>query len=158
MKKKVWILVTMVILGIVALTYIRLKPDPLDREFSSVVYSNDTGFTSTTIIKLKGELYKGLLGANRFIGEMTVDNDLKYDVTLKEDDQQYWGIITTFDENKSNRTIGSIVFSRKLDKVWIKLDDINQRYQLQDGYISGPANNLEDAQQIAREVMTGDGK
>lgn len=156
MKKKVWILVTIVILGIVALTYIRLKPDLLDREFSSVVYSNDTGFTTTTTIKLKGELYKGLIGANRFIGEMTADNDLKYEVTLKETDQQYLGLITTFDENKSLRTIGSIVFSRKLDKVWIKLEDINQRYQLQDGYISGPANNLEEAQQIAREVMTGD--
>lgn len=158
MKKKVWILVSIAIIGIVVLFYTLLKPDQLNREYSSVVYSNDTGFTTPITIKLKGEIYKGLLGANKFIGEMTADNELKYKITLTENEQQYWGLITTFGENRSIRTIGIVMVSRKIDKVWIKLEDINQRYQLQDGYISGPANNLKEAQQIALEVMSGNGK
>lgn len=153
-----WLLVSIVTLGVIALFYVLIKPDQLDREFNSIVYSSDTGFSTTTTIRLKGDLYKSLLSANRFIGELTADNDLKYKITLQENDQQYLGIITTLDRSKSTRTIGIVLVSRELDKVWIKLEDMNQRYQLKEGYISGPANNLEEAQQIAREVMTGDGE
>ncbi len=158
MKKKMWILVSIMTLGVIALFYMLLKPDPIDRKFNSIVYSSDTGFSTTTTIKLKGDLYNRLLGENQFIGELTADDDLKYKITLHENDRQYLGMITAFDSEKSIRTIGSVTLSRNFDKVWIKLEEMNQRYQLQDGYISGPANNLEEAQQIAREVMTGDGK
>lgn len=158
MKKKMWILVSIMTLGVIALFYMLLKPDPLDREFNSIVYSSDTGFSTTTTIKIKGDLYNRLLGENQFIGELTADNDLKYKITLYENDWQYLGMIITFDKEKSIQTIGSVVLSHELDKVWIKLDDMNQRYQLKDGYISGPANNLEEAQQIAWEVLTGDEK
>jgi len=157
MNKKLWILLSIVLLGLVALGYVWLKPNPLEREYNSVVYSYDTGVVGSIPIKLKGERYRSLLGKKSFVGELTADNDLNYKIVLKENDQQYFGTIVTFDAMNAIHTLGTVMASKKLDKVWLKLEAINQKYQLQDGYISGPTNSLEEAEQIAREVLSGDG-
>lgn len=43
--------------------------------------------------------------------------------------------------------------SSSLDKIWIQLDEINERYKLKEGYIAGPASNKIEAVDIARTII-----
>lgn len=156
MKKKIWILLSIAILSTVYLLYVLLQSKQIEQEYRSIIYSNDTGFERMTLIKLKGNLYIELFGKDKFVGEITVDNDLIYEIKLNENGNQYFGVITTLDKMANVHTRGTVITSKKFDEVWVNLNDINQRYQLEVGYISGPAKNLEEANQIAREVIAED--
>ncbi len=48
--------------------------------------------------------------------------------------------------------LDNILISNNFDKVWIQLDEINSRYNIT-GYISGPAGNIEEANEIARSFL-----
>ena len=123
--------------------------------FSSTIYSNESDFEKQTNVIVKGKLYKNLFSKDEFIGEMTTDDNLTFEIILKEFEGRYFGLITNENNNGYLNTIGSINVSRSLDKVWIQLNEINERYNLLEGYISGPANNRIEAIEIARKILKG---
>ncbi|QSF45941.1 hypothetical protein [Paenibacillus tianjinensis] len=145
----------LVILAVVLLGYLWLRPQPCEQEYSSVIYSNDTGMVKNTVMGLKGDTYRGFPGKSEFVGKLTADGDLQYEIKLKESGGYYLGIMTFFGEDRRIHTIGIVNASIKLNKLWVMLTDINERYGFEngEGYIAGPASTLEEGQQVAREIM-----
>lgn len=154
--KKIWMLgIIVVLIGASLLFYQYIQPDRLNMEYDSTIYSDVAGFEQSTVIRLNGELFKKPFGKNVFKGEIIADEEFAYAIHLIEIDNYYLGLITKMDEVSRTHTIGTVMTSKNIDKVWIKLDELNEKYDLQEGYISGPAKNMEEAIQIAREVISG---
>ena len=64
-------------------------------------------------------------------------------------------ILTVHGKDRVHSTIGSIRTSLQFDKIWMNLNDINEKYSITDGYISGPASNIKEANDIAGRIMEG---
>ncbi|AIQ45386.1 hypothetical protein R70723_05355 [Paenibacillus sp. FSL R7-0273] len=143
------------VLGIVALAYMWLRPQPFDQEYSSVIYTNEAGQAGSTVLVLAGEKFRGLPGKSRFNGSLVADGDLRYELKLKESGSYYLGVISEATGNGSTQTAGMVTASLALDKIWVVLTEVNERYGLkgQDGYIAGPAHTLEEAKQVARDII-----
>lgn len=157
MNKTRWIIASIALLGIIYLLFVWLQPQPFEREYSSIIYSTEHSFEKSTVIKLKGNKYRKLLGPDTFVGELTADHDLKYKIKLAGGKTPYCGLITARDATEATRSIGIVTVSLNFDKIWMELDDINRRYKLQegDGYISSPAKNREEAIIISHLIAAG---
>lgn len=91
-----------------------------------------------------------------FIGELIADTDLKYGIKISEEDNKFFGLLTSIDSDyKVLNSIGSVMISNKFEKAWIQLDEISERYNIIEGYIAGPAETIEEANDIARKVLEG---
>lgn len=155
MKKK-WILIGIIIFAAIFLIYEYLFPHVIKESYSSIVYSIESKFEKQTIVAIKGKLHKNVFVENVFVGEMIIDENLRYDINLKSDGQKYFGALLTEDSDFLRlETIGSVMTSTNFDKIWIQLDDMNDKYYLTEGYISGPATNSKEANDIARTIMGG---
>ncbi|WP_342564601.1 hypothetical protein NST84_05360 [Paenibacillus sp. FSL R7-0345] len=156
MNKKQRIAAIIVILAVITLMFMWLRPEPFEREYRSVIYTNEAGQTGTTVLALSGETFRGLPGKSSFTGSLTADSDLVYELKLKESGGYFFGHIYTFTTDNHIRTIGIVNASLDLNKLWVMLRDVNERYGLkdQDGYIAGPAGTLEEAQQVARDIIS----
>lgn len=156
MNNKRCIAAIIVILAVTALMFMWLRPKPFEREYKSVIYTNEAGQTGTTVLALSGERFRGFPGKSTFNGSLSADGDLHYELKLKESGGYYFGHIYTFTADNHIRTIGIVNASLDLNKLWVMLRDVNERYGLkvQDGYIAGPAGTLEEAQQVARDIIS----
>jgi hypothetical protein len=155
MRKTFWILGCIAILIIIYFIIDYHQPKGIDLKYNGVIYSNETEFEKQTIVLIKGELYKNLFGNDIFIGVLTTDQDLKYEINLKELDKKYFGLLTSKDNYGFLNSIGSVMTSSNFDKVWIQLDEINEKYDITEGYISGPASTIEEANNIASRILEG---
>ncbi|MNW64249.1 hypothetical protein D3C74_425160 [compost metagenome] len=74
---------------------------------------------------------------------------------LKDSGGYYLGVLTDFNADSSTRTTGVITASKKLDRFWITLTDLDKRYGLghDEGNISGPASTLEEAKQVRKDIL-----
>ncbi|AIQ56609.1 hypothetical protein [Paenibacillus borealis] len=156
-RKGQWILAGAAALILLYGGYEWFRPQHVEREYSSVIYSNNEVVKHSTI-GLKGDVWRGVPGSSEFTGELTLDGALHYDVKLKDSGGYYMGILTVLDAYRSRHSIGSIIASQKLDKFWIMLTDLDERYGLAggEGYISGPANTLEEALQTGKDILGSD--
>lgn len=154
-KYKVLILSgTVVIAAVIYFLIDYHQPRHIEANYSSTIYSKESKFEKQMVVRISGNLYKSLFEKDMLIGQMTVNNNLKYEIKLKRDGNKYFEILTKID-NESLISIGSIMTSINLDKVWLQLNDINDRYNLIDGYVSGPAKNTEEANNVARSIIEG---
>ncbi|MEC0170397.1 hypothetical protein [Paenibacillus graminis] len=156
MKTQAWLKIGLAVI-IIVLLYLWLRPQHVEREYESVIYSNDTKIVKNTGIRLTGETIRGLLlfTKSTFSGTLTVDGDLYYKVKLKDSGGYYLGVLTDFNADSSTRTTGVITASKKLDRFWITLTDLDKRYGLghDEGNISGPASTLEEAKQVRKDIL-----
>ncbi|CAM4480242.1 hypothetical protein U9M73_12910 [Paenibacillus phoenicis] len=156
MKKRVIITLCCIFLIVILyLTYDFHRPRHVEVSLRSTIYSVETEFEKQTQISIIGEHYKVLFGKDRFIGKMIVDNDLVYDIKLKREGNKYFETLTKNNEFHVLNSIGSIMTSADFNKVWLQLNDINERYHLTEGYVSGPAGNKNEANQVARNILEG---
>lgn len=153
--KKMWVFSCIVIVVIITIMYSYHRPHPIEVSLSSIIYSNDSDFEKTTMVTLKGDLYKSLIGNGIVKGELSTDEDLTYKVTLKQESNTYSGFLYEWDSNKNIRSIGSIMATKELDKIWLQLDEINERYSLTEGYIAGPAHTIKEAKEVASLTLLG---
>ncbi|WP_336100490.1 hypothetical protein [Paenibacillus phytohabitans] len=154
MTRKSWIVSAITVLIVASLGYVWFRPQHVERVYPSVIYSNNE-VVKHSAIGLRGEVWRGVPGSSEFTGELTLDGGLHYDVKLKDGGGYYLGILTVLDADRSRRSIGSVIASQKLDKFWIMLTHLDERYGLAagEGYISGPANTLEEAIQTGKDIM-----
>lgn len=152
LKKIVWITV-FVVLATVTYFY---WPNSINREYDSVVYSTDSGFERRTTVQLSGTQYRALLGKRYVTGKLKADHDLSYDIRLEWNGRYYFGTIADFDAAGLLHTSGSVMGSDRFEKVWLQLNEINQRYNIT-GYVSGPAGNLKEGNEVARHIL-GEGQ
>ena len=154
MTRKSKIIPGITVLIVALLGYVWLRPQHVEREYRSVIYSNNE-MVKHSVIGLKGDIWRGVPGSGEFVGELTLDGDLQYEVKLKDSGSYYMGILTVLDADRSKRSIGSVIASGKLDKFWIMLTGMDERYGLArgEGYISGPANTLEEAMQTGKDIL-----
>lgn len=157
MKKTYWIVGFLVLLIAILLIYFYHKPERIEREIQSAIYSFDQQFEKETTVVLEGEHYRNLFGPEVFVGRLKTDEDLEYDIELKEQGNGFLGILVSKDDYKVTVTIGSVSTSRKFDKVWLQLDDINERYGFfeAEGYVAGPASTKEEANEVAKRILEG---
>lgn len=154
MKKK-WILSSIIVIALIYGLYAYHRPNYVELSFNSMIFSMDSDFEQSTIVSMKGDHYRSLLGNGMLLGELSVDEDLKYNVKLTKGRKSYEDIITTWDSNKNTIIIGYVEVSHELDKVWIQLDDINERYSLSEGHVAGPASASIEAKQISSKIVDG---
>ena len=146
MKKIIWILSCLIILIAIYFLTNYIRPNKIDIEQTGLIYTNDATYMKKTTIKIQGDLYKSLFSRNTFIGELILDGDLKHDIKLYQEDNRYFGLLTSIDdEYRAVETIGSVSLSINFDRTWIQSDEINLRYDLYEGYISSPANTIDEA-------------
>lgn len=153
--RKIWIILCIFILTGIYLIYDH-RPQHVETTFNSVIYSIDSRFEKQTTVTFKGTLYKKLWGQNVFSGVLLVDDNMKYEVKLKKDNHYYFEVL--FAENPDYlvlNSLGSIMLSNDFKMIWIQLDDINEKYNLNEGYVSGPATNMEEGNRIAKSIMEG---
>ncbi|RIX53680.1 hypothetical protein D3P08_09675 [Paenibacillus nanensis] len=155
MKKISWIIVVLITLSCVSFVYFYHQPERIEREHKSVIYSVENDFEKQTSIALEGNYYRNLFGRDVFIGKLMTDDDLEYEIKLYDEGGNFQGSITTLNSNNVTETIGSVMTSRHFDNVWVQLDNINERYNLSDGYITGPATTKEEANQVALKMQEG---
>ncbi|CAM4441473.1 hypothetical protein [Paenibacillus typhae] len=155
MNKKRRAAAIMVILAVLTLVYVWQRPQSFEREFSSIIYSADTGEAKSTMLGFKGEIYRAFPGERKMTGTLRADGDLRYDVTLRESGGHYLGVISELTGDSGIQTTGLVTASLELDKIWVTLNDVNERYGFkeQEGNIAGPARTLEEAKQVAKEII-----
>ncbi|WP_159888700.1 hypothetical protein [Paenibacillus puerhi] len=154
MNKGIWAIIGVIFLTAVFYIYDYKKSIEIDNEISGLVYSNETKLERETSINIQGTLHKKFLNRNVFLGKLNMDNDIVYDIKLLHGDNSYFGLFTSEERYLGIlKTTGSILISNNLDKTWIQLDEINSKYNLNDGYVSGPAKNIEEANSIARSFV-----
>ena len=108
------------------------------------------------MVTLDGEKYRRLSGKHRIAGDITLDQDLSYHFTADLDGNQYMYMIPYYSEDGSQRTLGVIHISKDLDQIWLKSSELNNRYQLHDGYVYGPASSKEDIGDSLTKMLYGD--
>ncbi|KUP24683.1 hypothetical protein [Paenibacillus sp. DMB5] len=143
------------VVAVLTLAYVWLRPQSFEREFSSMIYSADTGEAKSTLLALKGQIYRGIPGDRKMTGTLQADGDIHYEVTLRERGGYYLGVMSEVTGGGSKQTTGIVTASLALDKIWVMLNDVNERYDLKDqeGFIAGPAHTLEEAKQVAKEII-----
>ncbi|MNZ97637.1 hypothetical protein D3C78_1168860 [compost metagenome] len=159
MKRKYWIISCGFLLISTGIYFLHRyhQPELIHKQFNGVIYSNESNFVKESFIYIHGDLHKNLFGREVLIGELLLDTDLKYDIKLNDSDIGYFGFIQLHNHNdKTIKTIGSVMLSPNMDKTWIQLHDLNNRYHLQDAYVSGPAKNMEEGNDIARSFLEGE--
>jgi|GEM_PF-5296357 len=154
MKKK-WILSSIIVIALIYGLYDYHRPRYVELSFNSVIFSLKSDFENSIVVSMKGDQYNSRIGNGMFIGELSIDGDLRYNVKLTEEGKLYAGSIIAKDSNNNTINIGSVDVSHDLDKIWLQLDNINERYSLSEGYIAGPANSASEAKGISRMIYNG---
>lgn len=143
--------ITIIIVIIISYLYY-IRAVEIDKQYNSVIYSFENEFEKETIISIKGKLYRKPFSKDSIVGKLTVDNDLSYDFILKGDGHKYFFLMTEYTDEALLRSIGTITVSKNLDKVWLMLKEVNSRYDI-DGYVFGPADDKEEANELIKEMM-----
>ncbi|WP_178024119.1 hypothetical protein [uncultured Paenibacillus sp.] len=143
----------LVLLGI----YENQRPHEVKQTIPSTLYALDPAFEHQVVVSIEGELVPNLFGRDVFIGELRVNEGLKYDITLKEDHDGFFALLRSEDPQEI-RIAGSITTSNKLDRIYLKLPELNARFGLNDADVAGPAHTSAEAQAIAGELAFGEGR
>ncbi len=155
MKK--WKLITLTcVIAASVLLYWYFKPVDVHKEYDSVIYASDTDIEHSTTIKLDGQLHRNLFGKDMINANLIVDNDLVYNVQLKYNGSVYFYHMISWDDSKAIQTTGTIHASKNLDKVWLKLNDIDKRYNFEDSYVFGPADTKEEAEALVKQLINSE--
>ncbi len=85
-----------------------------------------------------------------------VDQEWSYHFTADLDENQYVYMIPYYDEGGNQRTLGVIHISKDVDQVWLKSSELNSRYQLDDGYVYGPARSKRDVSDSLTKMLYGE--
>ena len=124
------------------------------QEDGRLIYSFDSNFEKKTQIVISGKSNRNAFSRDSFIGELVVDDDLSYDIELYYDGGKLFGTITTFSKDATLNSVGNVMATKELDFIWISLNDINEKYGIQEGYIFSPADSKEEANElIKKEIM-----
>lgn len=84
---------------------------------------------------------------------LVVDDDLSYDVELYYDGGKLFRTIATFSKDARLKSVGSVMATKELEYIWITLNDINEKYGIQEGYIFSPADSKEEANKLIKKEL-----
>lgn len=155
-KKRIYLWISAALISCLVATFYYHRDLPFHHNIEAVIYSPDTTFEKKTTVILDGEKYKRLSGKHRISGEIRVDEELSYHFTADLDGNQYVYMIPYYDESGNQRTLGVIHISKELDQVWLSSSELNSRYQLDDGYVYGPASSKRDVGDSLTKMLYGE--
>lgn len=155
-KKRFYIWISAVVITCIVAAFYYHRDLPFHHNIEAVIYSPDTTFEKKTTVILDGEKYKRLSGKHRISGEIRVDEELSYHFTADLEGNQYVYIVPYYDESGNQRTLGAIHISKDLDQVWLSSSELNNRYQLDDGYVYGPASSKRDVDDSLTKMLYGE--
>lgn len=75
-----------------------------------------------------------------------------HDVKLLQNKRQYSGVITAVKDGFVS-TLGVVQVSEDFSKIFIQLDEMNEKYDLKQGYTAGPAKSRDEANRIAADIL-----
>lgn len=157
MKKRIkfrYIFSVVILLLIVAIVYDGFSSSEFTQNIDSVIYSHESDLEKPTVVELHGELNRRLFGDDLFEGQITVDDNISYDVTFREGEKRFMALITKEDEMALIKIIGSVIASKELNEIWIHLNEVDHRYGGYT-YIAGPASNKDQANTMIAALMHG---
>jgi len=149
--KKTLILSAFILIFVIAV-YSYSKPIIIDNTYYGVIYSIDNGFEKNTDIIIKGEIQRNLIQKDKFIGEVTVDDNINLKLVMEDQGNKYIGLFSSSGSNGYTVIDGSIQASSDLSMVWLDLKEIDDRYSTK-CYVAGPANDKEDGNKIAENIL-----
>ncbi|MBD7966749.1 hypothetical protein H9647_01610 [Paenibacillus sp. Sa2BVA9] len=155
-KRKKYFCIFAIVISCTVATFYYHRDLPFHHNIEAVIYSPDMTFEKKTTVTLDGEKYKRLSGKHRISGEIRVDEELSYHFTADLDGNQYVYMIPYYDESGNQRTLGVIHISKDLDQVWLSSSELNSRYQLDDGYVYGPASSKRDVGNSLTKMLYGE--
>lgn len=150
-KRNTYIVV--IIIALVTISYLYFSPTTVHKEMEGLVYSFDSDFERKTQMVISGNSNRNVFSRDSFIGELVVDDDLSYDVELYYDGGKLFGTITTFGKDAMLKSVGSVMATKELEYIWITLNDINEKYGIQEGYIFSPADSKEEANNLIKKEL-----
>lgn len=136
------------VLGVLIFLYSR--PVIINKQFEAVIYSFEDDFEQQDVITLEGELHRDPFAGDVLLGEITVGKDIKYKIKLKDNGAYYFYPIVEISGGYTN-TIGTVYASKDLENIWIKLKVVDERLGIVDGYIFGPAQSKEEANELIKK-------
>lgn len=145
--------IVVIIIVLVTIAYLGFSPTAVHKEMEGLIYSFDSNFEKKTQIVISGKSNRNVFSRDSFIGQLVVDDDLSYDIDLYYEDGKLFGTITTFSEDEMLNSVGSVMATKKLDYIWITLNDINEKYGIQEGYIFSPADSKEEANELIKKEL-----
>lgn len=128
-----------------------ISPTTVHKEMEDLIYSFDSNFEKKTQIVISGKSNRSVFSRDSFIGELVVDDDLSYDIELYYDGGKLLGTITTFSKDATLNSVGNVMATKELDYLWISLNEINEKYGIQEGYIFSPADSKEEANELIKK-------
>lgn len=155
-KRKIYFYMGAAVITCIVAALIYHRDIPFHRTIEAVIYAPNTVFEKKTTVTLDGEKYRRLSGKHRITGEIKVDQDLTYHFAADLDGNQYVYMIPYYDESGNQRTLGVIHISKDLEQVWLSSSELNSRYQLDDGYVYGPASSKKDAGDSLTKMLYGE--
>lgn len=150
-KRNTYIVVIIIVLVIIA--YLYFSPTAVHKEMEVLIYSFDSNFEKKTKMVISGKSNRNVFSRDSFIGELVVDDDLSYDIELYYDRGKLFGTITTFSKDATINSVGNVMATKELDYIWISLNDINEKYGIQEGYIFSPADSKEEANELIKKEL-----
>ncbi|MEC0204838.1 hypothetical protein P4H39_19720 [Paenibacillus lautus] len=150
-KRNTYIIVIIIVL--ITTAYLYFSPTTVHKEMEGLIYSFNSNFEKKTQIVIAGKSNRNVFSRDSFIGQLVVDDDLSYDIELYYEDGKLFGTITTFSEDAMLNSVGSVMATKKLDYIWITLNDINEKYGIQEGYIFSPADSKEEANELIKKEL-----
>lgn len=163
MKKIAFILIFIVI---VKSAYQYTEPVHIDKSFNGCIYSNDKDIEELTEVRIKGKLYRRIIGADIFEGSIEVDgkkekiktpiNKSAFQGTLNKMKTSYYDVYAKPAEDSKIGVMtlknATFVIAKDFRLLWGNMHGIDEKYEAK-CYIAAPCNDKNDGNKIAQEII-----
>ncbi|RJX37621.1 hypothetical protein D3P09_21840 [Paenibacillus pinisoli] len=152
MKSKIYLSITILIVAVAALLmYQYHRPIAIEQTYQGIVYDADLNFIAPDTVYFKGERSRFLFAKDSIKGTLT-SGERTYDVLLKENRASYFAILTEL-KGSSVTSLGTMYLATDFKHVWLQLKDFRERYPVEHGYFVNGAATIEEAQDIAKNLL-----
>ncbi len=153
MTNKRIIVLLFVGIALVSIACLYFKPTSVYKEMNGLIYSFDSDFERETQIIVSGEITRRLFSGDVFAGEIKIDHDFSHHVELNYEGGKYFSSIVTESDHALLTTIGTVMATRKFDYIWVTLNELDEKYGIQEGYIFSPAITKEEANELIKRIL-----
>lgn len=152
LNRKVYLSITALIVAVaVLLLYHYHRPIAIEHTYQGIVYDPGVSFSASATVYFKGERSRFLFAKDSIKGTLT-SGDRTYEVLLKEDKASYFAILTEL-KDSSVTSLGTMYLAIDFKHVWLQLKDFSERYPVEHGYFVNGAATIEEAHDIAKNLL-----
>ncbi len=152
MKSKLKIATLIILFALIFIYFYSIITTEVYSNLEGGVFSNEAVISEQVEITVDGSMDKRLFEGNVIIGTIRVGDGIFYDFLMTKDDGFYQGTIYGKDNNGEFEDVGKIATSNNLDLVWADFYELDEEYGV-DTFVAGPAKNLEEGNNLRKDVF-----